>query len=72
MKMLHAIVDFYGEPYEDTCLCDDHYLQQNIDWCELSYGVKSKWREFEPELNNSEYATLTCTICGFPVGSDKE
>jgi hypothetical protein len=70
--MLHAIVDFYDEPYEETCLCDGHFTEFNRNWHELSYGTKARWREFTPQLKNTEYAQLNCTICGFPIGTEKE
>ena len=70
--LLHAVVDFYNEPYEDTCLCDVHYTDYNKNWVELNYGPDAKWREFEADTVNTDYAELTCTICGFPIGSEKE
>ena len=71
MNMLHAIVNFCDEPYEDTCLCDGHYTQQNIEWHEMNYdGAKSRWMDFKPQLKNPEYAPLNCTICGYPISSE--
>jgi hypothetical protein len=69
--LLHAIIDFYGEPYEETCLCDVHYTENNKEWHNLSYP-NARWREFEAEKTDTEYAKLSCTICGFPIGSEKE
>ena len=68
-RKLYAIVDFYGEPYEDTCLCSYHY-DANKSWHEMSYGAHSNWKEFEPVKTNTEYAPLSCIICGFPIGSE--
>ena len=70
-KDLFAIVSpGDGGAYEETCLCSDHYMDENQrTYYELNY-TKPKWMKFSAQLKNPEYAEMVCTVCGYPIGSN--
>jgi hypothetical protein len=63
---LYAIVNNECEPIPETCLCENHYKEKNIEWHNLNYR-NPIWLEFEPNFENT---TLSCVVCGYPIDNE--